>query len=162
MIFTVMIVGLILLSALLTVYSIKRLVEAIRDKPQTEERTFILTTRTIETSCHLVGVVCIFCKLFGRIDAPWMYVLAPFWGSFLLTLSVLVALLTYCYHKARNEVRREDRDRRPGHWEAIGDGKYRCSECGMEFVLPDGTPKANRYDYCPLCGADLRGGEEDE
>lgn len=50
---------------------------------------------------------------------------------------------------------------RHGHWETIegwdGDELYRCSECGAEFVLIDGTPKDNDYWFCPHCGADMRG-----
>ena len=47
-----------------------------------------------------------------------------------------------------------------GKWETIdgwdGDEVYRCSECGEEFVLIDGTPKDNGYHFCPNCGADMR------
>lgn len=50
-----------------------------------------------------------------------------------------------------------------GKWETIegwdGDEVYRCSECGEEYVLIDGTPKENGYHFCPNCGADMRGTE---
>ncbi len=50
-----------------------------------------------------------------------------------------------------------------GRWETIegwdGDEVYRCSECGEEYVLIDGTPKENGYHFCPNCGADMRGTE---
>lgn len=50
-----------------------------------------------------------------------------------------------------------------GKWETIegwdGDEVYRCSECGEEYVLIDGTPKENSYHFCPNCGADMRGTE---
>lgn len=50
---------------------------------------------------------------------------------------------------------------RHGHWETIegwdGDELYRCSECGAEFVLIDGTPKDNDYWFCPHCGARMDG-----
>jgi rubrerythrin len=50
---------------------------------------------------------------------------------------------------------------RHGHWETIdgwdGDELYRCSACGDEFVLIDGTPNDNNYWFCPNCGADMRG-----
>ncbi len=53
---------------------------------------------------------------------------------------------------------------RHGHWETIegwdGDEIYRCSKCGAEFVLIDGTPEDNDYFYCPHCGADMRGEQE--
>ena len=49
-----------------------------------------------------------------------------------------------------------------GRWETIegwdGDEIYRCSECGAEFVLIDGTPKENEYHFCPKCGS-YNGGE---
>lgn len=32
---------------------------------------------------------------------------------------------------------------------------YRCSECGTEFVLIEGTPEENDYRFCPHCGADM-------
>lgn len=55
---------------------------------------------------------------------------------------------------------------RHGHWETIegwdGDELYRCSECGAEFVLIDGTPKDNDYWFCPHCGADMRGDQNED
>lgn len=36
---------------------------------------------------------------------------------------------------------------------------YKCSACGEEFVLDEGTPKDNGYNFCPNCGADMRGGD---
>lgn len=54
-------------------------------------------------------------------------------------------------------------ERMSGAWETIegwdGDEIYRCSACGEEFVLIDGTPKDNGYHFCPNCGADMRGTE---
>lgn len=33
---------------------------------------------------------------------------------------------------------------------------WECSECGLQFYLADGgTPKENRYNYCPNCGAKM-------
>lgn len=53
---------------------------------------------------------------------------------------------------------------RHGHWETIegwdGDELYRCSECGDEFVLIEGTPKDNNYWFCPHCGARMDGEQE--
>ena len=50
-----------------------------------------------------------------------------------------------------------------GKWETIegwdGDVVYRCSKCGEEYVLIDGTPKENGYHFCPNCGSDMRGTE---
>lgn len=33
---------------------------------------------------------------------------------------------------------------------------YECSECGKWFVLIDGNPEENHYNFCPACGADMR------
>ena len=53
--------------------------------------------------------------------------------------------------------------RMKGEWETIdgwdGDEVYRCSVCGEEYVLIDGTPKDNGYHFCPNCGSDMRGTE---
>lgn len=49
-----------------------------------------------------------------------------------------------------------------GEWEEIseyngwGDTHYRCSVCGEEWYLEDGTPKQNNMNFCPRCGADMR------
>jgi len=40
------------------------------------------------------------------------------------------------------------------------DTYWECSECKSDFVLIDGTPKENGYNYCPHCGADMRGDTE--
>lgn len=48
-----------------------------------------------------------------------------------------------------------------GHWiereETYGDLYYECSECKEPFVLIDGTPQDNLYNYCPNCGARMEG-----
>lgn len=53
-----------------------------------------------------------------------------------------------------------------GRWETVegwdGDELYRCSECGTVYTLIDGTPKDNEYFFCPNCGADMRGGENEQ
>ena len=38
------------------------------------------------------------------------------------------------------------------------DTMYKCSECGEEFMLIDGNPTQNLYNYCPNCGAKMLGG----
>lgn len=40
-----------------------------------------------------------------------------------------------------------------------GDVAYECSECGELFCLIDGTPADNLYNFCPNCGARMKGGE---
>lgn len=51
---------------------------------------------------------------------------------------------------------------RHGRWESFEDvfmeTCYQCSECGLSFYLADGgTPKENKYHYCPNCGAKMDG-----
>ena len=53
-----------------------------------------------------------------------------------------------------------------GYWEEVtdyggwGDTHYRCSVCGEEWYLEDGTPKQNNMDFCPRCGARMEGDAE--
>ena len=52
-----------------------------------------------------------------------------------------------------------------GHWieEDMFDGDvaYRCSECNELFCIIEGTPKDNEYNFCPNCGARMKGGTSD-
>ena len=38
---------------------------------------------------------------------------------------------------------------------------YECSVCKEPFTLIDGTPQDNLYNFCPNCGADMRGNDAD-
>lgn len=38
---------------------------------------------------------------------------------------------------------------------------YECSVCKEAFTLIDGTPTDNLYNFCPNCGADMRGGRNE-
>lgn len=53
-----------------------------------------------------------------------------------------------------------------GHWitENMSDGDvgYRCSECNELFWLECGTPKDNKYNFCPKCGERLIEPQESE
>ena len=43
-----------------------------------------------------------------------------------------------------------------GEWNEVDDEidvAYECSECGRWFVLIDGNPEENHYNFCPNCGA---------
>ena len=40
-------------------------------------------------------------------------------------------------------------------------GCFECSNCHEVFWVESGTPQDNEYNYCPNCGADMRG-EQDE
>ena len=50
---------------------------------------------------------------------------------------------------------------RVGHWierdDGFGDIYYECSVCKEAFALIEGTPMDNLYYFCPNCGADMRG-----
>ena len=50
-----------------------------------------------------------------------------------------------------------------GEWEEVddvwGDIHYRCSVCGCEWYLEDGSPAENGMNYCPSCGARLVEGD---
>lgn len=54
---------------------------------------------------------------------------------------------------------------RHGGWEKNDnlfiDTLYRCSVCGEEFYLENGTPQENQYYYCPNCGARMDGESND-
>ena len=52
---------------------------------------------------------------------------------------------------------------RHGRWieqEADMDTIYECSVCGEPFVTIEGTPADNLWNYCPNCGASMRGEEK--
>lgn len=54
-------------------------------------------------------------------------------------------------------------ERKTGRWIEQDDGwdgtYYECSECKEAFTLIDGTPSDNLYNFCPNCGADMRGND---
>ena len=54
----------------------------------------------------------------------------------------------------------KERERPHGEWIDLSDGwqegTFMCSSCQMEFVLIEGTPEDNEYNFCPNCGADMR------
>ena len=60
----------------------------------------------------------------------------------------------------------EPKQREKGKWIEEDDGWdgvfWRCSECNEPFYLVDGTPVDNEYHYCPNCGADMRGEQDDK
>ena len=81
------------------------------------------------------------------------------------------ALIAYCDEKwiplnidAVNEQPTIE-ERKSGKWEETDDGwdgtYYVCSECGCPWTLIDGTPKDNGMNFCPNCGADMRGGNHE-
>ena len=52
-------------------------------------------------------------------------------------------------------------ERTKGKWlhkpNEYDDDTYECSRCGEPWTLIEGTPKENNMNYCPNCGADMRG-----
>lgn len=51
-----------------------------------------------------------------------------------------------------------DREKKKGHWiENIEYDNviYICSVCKEPWVLIEGTPKDNKMNYCPTCGAKM-------
>ena len=58
------------------------------------------------------------------------------------------------------------KERPKGEWKTVegidGDEYYECSNCGEPWVLTAGTPKDNNMNFCPNCGADMRGDAKNE
>ena len=51
-----------------------------------------------------------------------------------------------------------------GRWEDstdewLGTDVYTCSKCRESYVLVEGTPEQNLWNYCPNCGAKMDGKE---
>ena len=38
---------------------------------------------------------------------------------------------------------------------------FRCSVCGEDFFMADGTLEENKYHFCPNCGAKIAGVKKD-
>ena len=55
----------------------------------------------------------------------------------------------------------QEPERKKGQWEDFDDdNSYLCTSCGEIWILNDGTPEENNMNYCPKCGADMRGEKE--
>jgi hypothetical protein len=54
---------------------------------------------------------------------------------------------------------------RRGEWveknDCWGDTYYDCTACNESFCLIDGSPVLNLFNFCPNCGADMRGNNND-
>lgn len=57
--------------------------------------------------------------------------------------------------------RRTEPERKKGEWlykpNEYDDDTYECSQCGEPWTLIEGTPKENNMNFCPNCGAEMRG-----
>ena len=52
----------------------------------------------------------------------------------------------------------QEPERKKGQWEDFDyDNSCLCTSCGEIWILNDGTPEENNMNYCPNCGADMRG-----
>ena len=76
-------------------------------------------------------------------------VYSAFWEGLIIAYSLV------------QEIPSAEPERKKGEWIEQDDGwdgiYYECSECREAFTLMDGTPTDNLYNFCPHCGADMRG-----
>ena len=73
----------------------------------------------------------------------------------------LVPICESIKHKVKSAV-----PARYAYWEkAKSDGKYKCSACKGKHIDPETGEWEEvfdfKYDYCPNCGAKMRGGQDD-
>lgn len=57
-------------------------------------------------------------------------------------------------------------ERKKGKWIPkpdiyLDEQTWECSECGEPWIFIEGTPSENRAHFCPNCGADMRGKQDD-
>lgn len=57
-------------------------------------------------------------------------------------------------------------DRPRGEWIDLDDkwgfeGTFKCSACGELWSLIDGTPQDNGMNFCPNCGAKMKGADDE-
>ena len=59
------------------------------------------------------------------------------------------------------DLQSEEPERKKGEWlhkpNEYDDDTYECSRCSEPWTLIVGTPKENNMNFCPNCGADMRG-----
>ena len=48
-----------------------------------------------------------------------------------------------------------------GEWKQFDEDTWECSNCGLLWTLNDGNPHDNNMNFCPNCGADMRGVDDD-
>lgn len=88
--------------------------------------------------------------------------------NWIINISADIGKAEHCelwhYEQALSEIREmleSEPERKKGKWirHSIGHENtpwgYDCSACGTWFVIGEDT--AERYNFCPNCGADMRG-----
>lgn len=61
-----------------------------------------------------------------------------------------------------------ENERPKGHWDFAGDNMFRCTECGVLYTykqlehLKKHTTDSTFPNFCPTCGADMRGERNDD
>ena len=71
----------------------------------------------------------------------------------------------YEIQKAIQDIPSAQPERKMGKWISTDDGwdgeYFVCSVCGCPWTLIEGSPEDNGMNFCPNCGAYMRGGEND-
>ena len=71
------------------------------------------------------------------------------------------ALITICSKKLKN-LPSVQSEQKTGRWIYMKDCEdWFCSNCKDIFMLLEGTPKDNDYNYCPNCGAKMESDNND-
>ena len=91
-------------------------------------------------------------------------VIATLWLSFTLKDASWGNGWDYGYRSGIEEGEKRERERKPVKW-ILADTyderkRYRCSEC-LSFALKTDDGQENLSDYCPVCGARLKEGEQE-
>ena len=62
-----------------------------------------------------------------------------------------------------NSLPSAETERKKGKWISKGYGEYRCSSCRNIVDLDEEILMSIKmFDYCPVCGADMRGEQDDD
>ena len=69
-------------------------------------------------------------------------------------LDVISDFLKEFFIKNNNDTERHAHWEQPSYFDEEN-GVFQCSKCEEEFVLISGSPKENKYEYCPHCGCKM-------
>ena len=73
----------------------------------------------------------------------------------------------HCCHRAQKVIQQVveelKAERKMGKWivDALANNIYRCSECGIDAPVEPTGGTEYKSNYCPNCGADMRGDEDE-